>query len=222
MLPGIVAFYVYDAALLLYADEVVFTKPARRWTAALGNGSLLGGRYLAFPGMLSPGSPVFRTSWRADPQSAACPASDEVLGVVRPLRWHAWWLAFALFALVPLALTWHAPPAWWLGLLALVYLPTMLATWHVARLRRRLSLSRKDVAAIAFDVIACPPFALNLARRVTLRCGLAQSAPAFADRVLDPASRLRLEASWETRRRLLLDGSEAERHSDSDQAGGAA
>lgn len=214
LLPGIVAFYVYDAALLLYADEVVFTKPARRWTAALGDGAILGGRYLAFPALLSPGSPVFRTTWNVDPNAAARSPSDVVLGVVRPLRWHAWWLAFALFALVPLALTWHAQPAWWLGLLALVYLPTVLATWYVARRRLRLGLSRREVAAIAFDVVACPPFALNLARRLTLRCGLAQAAPEFADTVLDPASRMRLEGSLGLRRDLLQD--------DGDQAGGSA
>ncbi|WP_415252671.1 hypothetical protein [Thermomonas sp.] len=195
--------------LLLYADELVFTKPARRWLAALGDGATFGGRYLAFPALLSPGSPVFRAAWNA-PADAGAPALEAVLRVVRPLRWHAWLLALALFVLVPAALALHASSACLLGLLALIYLPTMLAVLYLVRRRGPLGLSRKELASIAFDAIACPPFALNLVRRVTLRCGLPQAAPAFADAVLDAPARARLQQALETRWALLDRGREPE------------
>lgn len=192
--------------MLLYADEVVFTKPARRWVAALGDGATWGGRFLGFPALLSPGAPVFRLAWGVRAENAQRPELEVVLRAVRPLRWLAWLLAIALFGLVPLALAMHWPPSWLLGLLALIYLPTLLAMLWLLRWRTTLGLSGRDIASMGFDVIACPPFALNLIRRVTLRCGLAQSADVFADAVLDPASRARLQRAWEARRALLADG----------------
>ena len=221
LLLGILAFYVYDAALLLYADEVVFMRKARRWSAAIGDGAIVGGRYLAFPALLSPGSPVFRAAWDADLGGEVRPTTATVLGVLRPLRWQAWLLALALFAVVPLALALHFPPTWLLGVLAVIYLPTALAMLHIARRREILGLTRREVAAIAFDVLACPPFALNLVRRVSLRCGLADAAPVFADAVLDAASRARLQQSLDARRALLAgDPEPSAKHQDG--SGGAA
>jgi hypothetical protein len=210
LLPGIAAFYLYDSALLLYADEVVFARPLRRWRAALGEGATWQGRFLAFPALSAPGAPVFRAVWSEGGRTARAPATERVLGVLRPLRWAAWLVAFALFALVPLALLLHASQGWLLGLLALIYLPTLLAVAHLARYRAALGLAWGELAAIAFDVLACPPFALNLVRRVTLRCGLAQPATTFADAVLDAASRARLGRALEARRALLADDGGAE------------
>lgn len=207
LLPGIVAFYLYDCALLLYADELVFSRPLRRWRAALGEGATWQGRFLAFPAVFAPGAPVFRAVWSEGGKRRA-PATGRVLAVLRPLRWAAWLLAIALFALVPLALLLHVSQAWLLGLLALIYLPTLLAVVHVARHRVALRLAWGDVATIAFDVLACPPFALNLVRRVTLRCGLSQPVAAFADAVLDDGAKSRLALAMEARRALLADGGE--------------
>lgn len=183
---------------------MVFARPLRRWRAALGEGATWQGRFLAFPALFAPGAPVFRAVWSEGGRRRA-PATGRVLAVLRPLRWAAWLVAFALFALVPLALLLHASQGWLLGLLALIYLPTLLAVTHLARHRAALELAWGELAAIAFDVLACPPFALNLVRRVTLRCGLAQPAALFADAVLDASSRVRLERALEARRALLED-----------------
>lgn len=185
---------------------MVFARPLRRWRAALGEGATWQGRFLAFPALLAPGAPVFRTVWSGQGRTPRAPAADGLLDVLTPLRWTAWLVAFALFALVPLALLLHASQAWLLGLLALIYLPTLLGVLHLVRHRATLELGCGDLAAIAFDVLACPPFALNLVRRVTLRCGLAQPAAVFADAVLDAPSRARLEQALEARRALLADG----------------
>lgn len=203
------AFYLYDCALLLYADEVVFAQPLRRWRAALGEGATWQGRFLAFPAVFAPGAPVFRAVW-SDGGRRRAPATGRVLAVLRPLRWVAWLVAFALFALVPLALLLHVSQAWLLGLLALIYLPTLLAVAHLARHRAALRLAGRDLATIAFDVLACPPFALNLVRRVTLRCGLSQPVSAFAEAALDDGAKARLALAMQARRALLADDSAGE------------
>ena len=184
LLLGIAAFYLFDTALLLYRNEVVFVKCGRRWRASMGTGFMLAGRYPALPAVFSPGAPVFRAAWGASAQGNP-PVPDAILPVVRPLRWPARLIALLLFLVLPLALLVNLDPRWMLGLLGLLYLVASLSVAHVAHRRSTLGLSRKDIAAIAFDVIACPPFAINLVRRITLRCGLAVPAGEFAASVLD-------------------------------------
>lgn len=205
LLAGIVLFYLYDSALLLYADEVLFSKPLQRWGAAFGEGATWRGRFLAFPVLMCPGAPLLRATWGGDRTPSERVAVEHMLRTLRPLRWLAWPVALGLFGLVPLALIRHWPPTWVLGLLLLIYLPTVLAVMVLWLRREQLGLSGKAVAAIAFDVLACPPFALNLVRRVTLRSELAMPASAFAETVLDAQSLARLQQQWQIRCALLDD-----------------
>ncbi|QIL21376.1 hypothetical protein [Thermomonas sp. HDW16] len=191
LLLGIAAFYLFDSASLLYRDEVVFAQCGRRWRASMGAGFMLAGRYPVLPAVFSPGAPVFRASWGASAQVNP-PATDVILPVLRPLRWPARLIALLLFLVLPLALWVNLDPRLMLGLLGVLYLVSSLSVAHVARRRSILDLSRKDIAAIAFDVIACPPFAINLVRRVTLRCGLAVPAGEFAATMLDVDTHARL------------------------------
>ena len=198
LLLGILAFYLFDASLLLYADEVAFVKYGGKWSAPVGAGFMLAGRYLALPGLWSPGAPVFRSVRRA-PAAEERPAVDALLAVLRPLRWPARLVALLLFLVVPVSLLVNLAPRLMLGLLGSLYLTSVLSVAYVARRRAALGLSRRDVAAIAFDVIACPPFAINLVRRVTLRCGLGVAAGEFAAAVLDASAHTRLAGILDAR-----------------------
>lgn len=205
LLLGIAAFYLFDTALLLYRDEVVFAQCGRRWRASIGAGFMLAGRYPVLPALLSPGAPVFRSTWGASVQGHP-PAADLILPVVGPLRWPARLIALLLFLALPLALLVNLDPRLMLGLLGLLYLVSSLSVAYVAHRRGILGLSRKDIAAIAFDVIACPPFAINLVRRITLRCGLAVPAGEFAAAVLDADAHARLLRVLGARDGLAADG----------------
>lgn len=207
LLPGILAFYLFDAALLLYADEVVFTRTGRRWRAVLGEGAAWSGRSLSLPTGLSPGSPLLRSAWRVAPAAppAAPPAVPlaQLLAVVAPLRWHAWLLAASLLLGVPAALYWRPGPFWLLALLGLIYLPTLAAVLYLWHRRQMAGLTRRQLLAIAFDVLACPPFALNLVSRVTLRCGPVLPAVELAAQLLDRGGCAALDQAIVVRREQL-------------------
>ncbi len=199
LLLGIAAFYLFDASLLLYSDEVVFAKCGSRWYAPMGGGFMLAGRYPVMLAFLSPGAPVFRASWNT-PVAGDGPEMNAMLSAMRPLRWPARLIATLLFLVVPVALWVNLDPRLMLGVLGLLYLASSLSVAYVARRRFALGLSRKDIASIAFDVIACPPFAINLVRRVTLRCGLRVPAGEFAMMVLDAKAHARLQRTLDARR----------------------
>src|SRR3546814_1602536 len=56
---GIVAFYAQDAMMLLYHDELVFERVARRWRPSPGS-SQWQGRFLFIPNLLAPWRPLLR------------------------------------------------------------------------------------------------------------------------------------------------------------------
>ena len=202
LLAGIVAFHACDSALLLYGDDVVFSWGRRGWRAGLGSGFMLAGRYLALPALFAPGTPVFRARWNGPSEAEAAPAREQVLAVLRPLRWVACFVAGALFLLVPLGLLVHAHPVLMLALLMAIYASSVASMAYVWRRRALLGLSSRAVASIAVDVIACPPFALHLVQRISLRMPLPVAPQVFAAQVLDAAS---LEALRnELRKRMAL------------------
>src|SRR3546814_9086970 len=83
---GIVAFYAQDAMMLLYHDELVFERVARRWRPSPG-GSQWQGRFLFVPNLLAPWRPLLRGAI-PDAPSAIPEASslEPVLKALRPLQ----------------------------------------------------------------------------------------------------------------------------------------
>jgi hypothetical protein len=185
LVGGAVALYLYDATLLLFRDEVVFVHARRGWRGMLGSGFVLGGRYVVVPGAWSPGMAVFRAGW-SDAGAAGEPHAPmrAVLRALRPLRWASRVLAMLLFVAMPLGLWLRARPAWMLALVVALYGIAIACVAWAWRRRRIFGLDRKGLASLAFDVVACPPFAINVVMKLTLRMRLPGSAEAFAHDVL--------------------------------------
>ena len=214
-----VLLYVYDCAVLLYANEGLLIgapalprrRPAGRahWRAVSPRGLLqLGGRFLYLQNPLMPQRPAFRLSWgfAADTGPASHDFSGgpsglasltglaESLAVLTPFVATA---ALALYVLLPLGLI--SP----LGLGALVPALVLLygsiaAALRLLYLRRAaLALTRGQCAVLAFECLACPPFVVNLVRRIALAKRCAVRFPDAAVRLLEPPRWQALERELE-------------------------
>lgn len=170
---------------MLYGDEFALVKTGGAWHVVVGASSTLSGKYPALPGVMSPGAAVFRLTWDENCGEGAAP-EPSVLTIVHPLRWSARLQALALFVIVPAALFVNVAAELMFMLLALLYGLTAASLCYVARRRSELGISRKDFASIAFDVLACPPFAINLVRRITVHGNQKLCGRAFASQVLAP------------------------------------
>ncbi|UHQ19038.1 hypothetical protein LVB87_12725 [Lysobacter sp. KIS68-7] len=185
LVAGAIALYVYDASLMLFRDEVVFTHGARGWRATLGSGLVLGGRYLVVPGAWAPGRPIFRAGWSDTvPRDRPRAPMRAVLQALRPLQWASRTLAVLLFVGMPLGLFLQVGPRWMLALLVGLYGIAAACVAWTWRCRRVFGLDRKAFAALAFDVLACPPFAINIVMKLTLHIGLPNPPGDFARRLL--------------------------------------
>ena len=185
---GAIAFYLYDAALLLYADEVLFFHGRRGWRAWPGPGFMLGGRFLCLPRPFAPATPVFRHGWS---QPAPCrpgrrPPMAPFLRALRPLQYGSALLAALLFVALPACVLWWRDPRATLALAVALYGTALAVTAYLVRRRRVLGLHGRSLALLALDTLACPPFAVNVARRVALLRGPGREARRFAQRVLPP------------------------------------
>lgn len=179
LLAGACFFYLFDASLLLYGNELVFSVCRGHWTFAAGSDVHILRKRPYLPNPLLPGMPIFRVCWGAGKSQHCGPETlAAFLRALRPLQW----LQALFFCILWGGLGWVAlgHTAFLLPLILLVYSNVLLLVVALVCLRSRLGLNGKMVAKLAFDAMACPPLALNLVRKITLAHQLAGDPVDFA------------------------------------------
>ena len=207
MLGGIVVLYLYDAALLLFHNELVLIVGRKSGRVSAGSDFELRGRHVFMPSLLHLAQPVFRISWPHRPNAMRDKTElPRLRRIVVGLKLLGPWIAFLqmLFILgLPACLfVWHSDAAL-LAWLLVVYAVIGGALLHTYRRPKMLNLSRRAVFAIALDALLCAPFALNLVCKISLRqrlgTDLGQMAvtwlPPSQQRLLGRLLRTRVETS---------------------------
>lgn len=178
------ALYVWDSALLLYANEGLLTPRGRDgWALELGSTLRLAGRELYLPSPLTLHRPLFRLAWSFEAPAAGDPGWSARRAAFRPLAPLVWGMAAALFVLLPLGLFSRFGEPMLIAALALLYLDILAALAWAALRRTRLGIAPKRLAALAFELLVCPPFALNLVRRLSLEIPIGEDLIAAARRL---------------------------------------
>jgi hypothetical protein len=117
--------------------------------------------------------------------------------VLRPLAPLIWAMATALFVLLPLGLFSRLGDRMLLAALVLLYASLVAALAWLAFMRMRVNLTRWRLAHLGFEALICPPFALNLLRKI--------SAEVRVDEDLVGAARRLLRAEdWQVARTRFL------------------
>ncbi len=207
----IAALYLKDCLLMLRPNEAVLACGSR-WRAGFGLRQwTLAGRepYVANP--LLPHQPVFRMQWdmlvappaathsptpptpHAPPapntEAVDAPARLAALRRLSPAVWLSWLLLFVALPLTVLG-RWGVTAT--LGALALLYLNIVASLACVWWARRDLGLNPGAFGMLAFECLACAPYAANLVRRLSWRAPAAGRRPEdfarAAMRLLPPAA----------------------------------
>jgi hypothetical protein len=186
-----VLFYLYDSSVLLYSNEAVLTcDRARHWAATTGwVGFVLAGRVLCVLNPFTPHRPSFRLNWNfngLESENTDPSWSERTLQLkaLAPLTLTA---GIALFILLPLGMFTALGRYAIIPALILMYGSTILALLKLRRMKDPAAFDRKRFFAFAFECLACPPFAVNMARRITLADRITEPLPLAAVRLLDPA-----------------------------------
>lgn len=193
------ALYLYDSLLLLSSNEAVLLRGwGRRWSAGFGaNQWKLGGKEPYLPNPFAPQHPLFRLAWTFEGEA------KEAAAGAAPLQAPAWidWLgttvvtsAICIFVLLPLGLFSSVGTAFTVSAVAGLYLSILASLGMVFRRRGELGLSDWQFAGMAFQCLVCPPFAVNLVRKVCTRVVVDEPFTQAAQRTVRPEDMLEVNA----------------------------
>lgn len=177
LMVTLAGLYLYDSVLLLYCNEAVLTPVGRkRWAVRFGSSQMgLSGRELLIPDPLRFHQPLFRLSWSFERKGAKLDAEPE-RAVYRPFAPMLWAIASGLFILLPLGFFSPLGNRALLPALILIFGNIAMAMIWLWLHRRTFHIDGRRFAALAFESLICPPFALNLVRHLSLAQPLAADA----------------------------------------------
>jgi hypothetical protein len=188
----VVFFYLYDSSVLLYSNEAILTRESTdRWSASLGwTGFVFAGRVLCMLNPLTPHKPAFRLHWDfnslvVDTADQSWTESAATLTALTPFTLAA---GIGLFILLPLGLFSRLSVYADVAGMVLFYVATAWALYRVKRSGLLETAGRKRFAGFAFECLACPPFGVNIVRRISLTQRVLEPLPLAGARLLDPAS----------------------------------
>ena len=186
------ALYLYDSFSLLASNEAVFFRGwGGRWQAGFGAMRWrLGGREPYLPNPFMPHRPQFRLAWRidaAEPRAKSSPPALQVPPELARFTPFVCGAGIALFVLLPLGLFASLGTGFTLVAIGLLYTVNLAALLQLWLLRSQLKLSNPQVFQIAFECLVCPPFGVNLVRRLCLKLRHDEDFVAAATRLLGPA-----------------------------------
>ena len=194
---GAIGFYLFDSTMLLYGNELVFIRQRARWDVTGGLDLFLFGKRICMPAWLCPWALLWRVAWKEndtrDAEQCEWPPPD-LVEALHPLRWICTMLLVMLWVLLPAAsIVWGAGILL-LALFAVFYATVMVALAIVYAHRKSLRLTGSAFWLLALDVFACPPFAVNLVRKISLRYGMDGNPLAMAHLYFEPPANQRLIA----------------------------
>ena len=168
---GALAFYLQDSCALLYADELMLERVGGGWRVHSGAAMLVAGRRPLLPNPLAPHRPLLRVSLQQllGDGPAARDHLGHYLSALAPFKVASVALLLLFVPALPLVLYFFGTGVELLCWLALVYGAVARIAATLFQRRRVLHLSRRDCAALAFECACCPPLAINIVRKLTLR-----------------------------------------------------
>jgi hypothetical protein len=185
---GVLGFYLYDSAILLFSNEIIFIESYGKWSVSFPSARWrLMGKLLFFPNPFTPFNLVFLTTWTTKDSSSNNKLKDvsKLLVAMSYLRISVIVLMFLLIIALPIVIFKLGIGTSSLVVLFLIYLTIISMLCYTYFKKEDLGLSNKAFAELAFEALACPPFALNLIRNISLRHLLCKNPVKFAAKRLE-------------------------------------
>lgn len=171
---AIVLFYLYDAALLLKPEEGLLSPLRSGWRAQLASQGfeLRRNRLLWLP-IFALHQPAYRLHWsttqiRLPGEAALSTALERHSRSFKAFALPLYLLAALLFLGLPAALLVLHSERLQLIALALIYWSTAWLSWLTLRHGRQGHSSEAFARSTALQILLCPPFALNVVRKLAL------------------------------------------------------
>lgn len=204
------AFYIQDSVLLLHFDDLLVSGGRRGWRAWTGSDLEMRGRFLFVPAPFLPALTIYRASWLT-PETGAVDNPNALLKFSRllwPLRVGCSLVGVSLLIVVPWIMLTSGDAVLLLVALCISTAVTLLMLTHLLANRRRLDLGVRALAVMTVESLLCPPYAINLYRKMCIRRGFRGDPVIFAAKAMDTNAQRELYEAIQKRLDLLLLASE--------------
>ena len=166
---GVLFFYLYDSLMLLNVNELIVQKSFKKWSYRF---PIFGLQILRkFPlvnNLLMPNFLIFNLSWPSHKEEIDSDKLETLIQSMLPLQIIASLLLLLIIFVLPVvAFLFDSGPEL-LTLFIFIYLLIIFSVCYLFICRDSLGLSGLKISSIAFESILCPPFAINIARKVSL------------------------------------------------------
>jgi hypothetical protein len=190
LIIGVLGFYLYDSAILLFSNELVFIESYGRWSFSFPNPRwLLRGRVLYFPNPLAPYKMIYRAAWSTNDNALEIQSEDLTHKFSAPLcylRILVIVLMILLVVVLPVVMLRLGAGVVFLVVLFLIYFTILNMLGYIFIKKVNLQLTNKAFLSLAFDSLACPPFAINMLRKISLRMQICNNPVEFSRLILKP------------------------------------
>lgn len=212
----VLGLYLYESSVLLFCNQAILSPLcASGWRVQFGLKHLnIRGKELCFVQLLMPWRPLFVLTWRFEGRA---PSQQESKSEIEPhevatrAAWQppaaasyqilipfVWWLSSATFIVLPLGLFTSLGDDAVLGACGMLYLGILTLLLVLWRYRSHFQLSKKELFSLGFEYVICPPFALNVIRRLSLKIKIEDDLEPIAHSLQSPHS-------WRLTRTLMLE-----------------
>ena len=174
LLVAIYLIYIIDSLVLLYANEAIIKSHEPGWRVDFGSRQAwVAGKRIYLLNPFTPSTAIYRAHWKTAEQ---WPHADESAladwaahcRLISRLDSRIVATAWVVLVILPAAMLLWGPFGFLVGA-ALSWLVVIALLIRFAACRRALDMGKGDFALLAFECLACPPCAVNLLRKLSLR-----------------------------------------------------
>ncbi len=193
LILGVIGFYLYDSIMLLNINELLLTRSYKSWFYKFPElGFQLLRRYPLLLNPLTPHVAIFRTSWPNDIKPLNEDKFSKFIQSLELIQLVVNILLLLLLVYLPVISLVYGSGAKLLTLFLMIYLLIAVILVYVFNNKKELLLSNGDFISIAFEAFLCPPFALNMVRKISLNYPNIGDPVSFSENVFDENSKKKL------------------------------
>ena len=189
----LVGLYVYDSAQLCYFNEFFLSKGLRSsfYVQTVSLNYSFGKKFLFIPSLFFPSTLLFKVKWQTQNKTAPIVPAD--IEIIYNLAQQLELIQFlntigAILTLIalPLSIIGKASHTLIALIIIVIYAINLINILMIFLQRKTLSLRPKTLLLLFLDSLFCPPFALNLVKKISLNYAIQTEGLKLAQKLLQP------------------------------------
>ena len=183
---GVFGLYCYDSLMLLNFNELIFIKSKLNWSYRFPILSFQLLRKFPFlPNLLTPNVLLFQVFWPSSDQGLNIKELNTFIKSVLPIQIMSVLLLLLMFICLPIIAFTYGSSVKLLIIFSAIYCLIVCILIYIFNQKYKLKISNTKFLSIAFESIVCPPFALNLVRKISLNFPINVDPYIFSKKMFD-------------------------------------